>query len=162
MPGARKRLQLAALIVLIVIADQWTKSLARETLSDLPQHYAGGVLTFLLTENEGAFLSLGAHLPASARMALFAVAVSIAVIVALFLLLTSRVRGLDAMAVAMIAGGGIGNLIDRLVRHGRVTDFLLLSAGPLHTGIFNVADMAITGGVIWLLVSSFLPKRPAM
>jgi signal peptidase II len=59
----------------------------------------------------------------------------------------------------MIGGGGIGNLIDRLTRGGRVTDFLFMELGPLHTGVFNVADMAITGGVIWLLVTSFLPKK---
>jgi signal peptidase II len=162
MLGARKRLQLVVLIILIVFADQWTKHLARERLSFLPREYAGGVLTLFLTQNEGAFLSLGANLPKPVRVAVFAVAVMMAVAVALFLLVTGRVHGLDAVAVALIAAGGIGNLIDRLLRHGGVTDFLLLSAGPLHTGVFNVADMAITGGVIWLLISSFLPKRPAM
>ena len=54
--------------------------------------------------------------------------------------------------------GGGANLIDRLRFGGYVTDFLYLHAGPLHTGVFNVADMAITGGVIWLVLSSFAPK----
>ncbi|MGZ7078065.1 MAG: signal peptidase II, partial [Thermoanaerobaculia bacterium] len=62
-----------------------------------------------------------------------------------------------AVAVAMIGGGGVGNLIDRLTRGGRVTDFLFMQIGPLHTGVFNVADMAITIGVTWLFVSSMLP-----
>jgi len=62
------------------------------------------------------------------------------------------------VASLMIIGGGIGNLIDRIMRDGRVTDFIYLEAGPLHTGIFNVADMAITIGVMWLLVSSLLPR----
>ena len=42
---------------------------------------------------------------------------------------------------------------------GRVTDFLYLSAGPLHTGVFNVADMAITFGVIWLMTSWMFTSR---
>ena len=56
-------------------------------------------------------------------------------------------------------GGGAGNLIDRLRFGGRVTDFIYLAAGPLHTGVFNIADMAITGGVLWLALSSLWPKR---
>ena len=59
----------------------------------------------------------------------------------------------DEVALALILAGGVGNLIDRLRFVGRVTDFLYLSAGPLHTGVFNVADMAITLGILWLAVS---------
>ena len=70
-----------------------------------------------------------------------------------------RSHGIDAIAVALIAAGGIGNLIDRVMFHGRVTDFIYLAAGPVHTGVFNVADMAITSGVIWLVISSFAPKK---
>jgi signal peptidase II len=150
---------LAALIVAVVALDQWTKVLAREHLAPWPHTYAGGVVSLLHTENQGAFLSLGAKLPPATRTAIFSGAVSVAVLLALGMLVTARVHGIDAVAVALIASGGIGNLIDRLGRHGRVTDFLYLSAGPLHTGVFNVADVAITGGVIWLLVSSFVPRR---
>jgi signal peptidase II len=158
---AVKRLQLVLLITLIVAADQWTKQLARDLLPLHSRHFAG-VLSLVYVENEGAFLSLGANLPRSARVAIFTIAVMVAVTAALFLLLTARVQGLEAVAVALIGAGGIGNLIDRIGRHGRVTDFLFLSAGPgslLHTGVFNVADMAITGGVIWLLISSFMTKK---
>ncbi len=155
------RLLLVLLILFVVATDQWTKHLAREHLPLHERHYAG-VLSLVYVENEGAFLSLGSNLPRTARVAIFTVAVGLAVVVALFLLLSARVHGLDAVAVALIGAGGIGNLVDRLARHGRVTDFLYLSAGPgsfLHTGVFNVADMAITGGVIWMLISSFVPKK---
>jgi signal peptidase II len=56
------------------------------------------------------------------------------------------------MPIAFIIGGGIGNLIDRLRYGGFVTDFIYLAAGPLHTGVFNIADMAITGGVIAIVI----------
>lgn len=153
------RLQLVALIVVLVAADQWTKQLARQYLPLYHRDYAGGLLSLMYAENEGAFLSIGSTLPPAVRTAVFSLGVLIAVGIALFVVFTGRVHGFDAVAVAMIGGGGIGNLIDRLTRGGRVTDFLFMELGPLHTGVFNVADMAITGGVIWLLVASFLPKK---
>jgi signal peptidase II len=145
------------MILAVIALDQWTKHLVRLYLY-MPRVYFGGLLTLVFTQNEGAFLSLGATLSPAARTLIFTIAVGVAVIIALAMLAMKRVSGVDAIAVAMIAAGGVGNLIDRLARHGRVTDFIYLQAGPLHTGVFNVADMAITGGVIWLLVSSFLPK----
>ena len=147
-----------ALILAVIALDQWTKSLVRAHLQ-MPRVYAGGLLTLVFTQNEGAFLSLGANLSPAARMLVFTFAVGIAVAVALWILIKQRVHGIDAIAVALIAAGGIGNLIDRVMFHGRVTDFIYLAAGPLHTGVFNVADMAITSGVIWLVISSFAPKK---
>ena len=152
------RAVLALLILAVIAVDQWTKSLARAHLSPFPRTYVGGTVSLLHTENEGAFLSLGSTLPATTRTLIFTGAVAIAVLLALGMLITNRVHGYDAVAVALIAAGGLGNLIDRVFRGGRVTDFLYLSAGPLHTGVFNVADMAITLAVVWLLVSSFAPK----
>jgi signal peptidase II len=157
----KRGLALTMLIVAVVALDQWTKVLVRERLTPYPHSYAGGILSLLHAENEGAFLSLGANLPPATRALIFSGAVSIAVLLALGMLVTRRVHGIDAVAVALIAAGGVGNLIDRLGRGGRVTDFLYLSVGPLHTGVFNVADVAITGGVVWLLLSSFLPQRRA-
>jgi signal peptidase II len=147
-----------ALILAVIALDQWTKSLVRAHLQ-MPRVYAGGLLTLVYTQNEGAFLSLGANLSSTARTLIFTFAVGIAVAVALWILIKQRVHGVDAVAVALIAAGGIGNLIDRLMFHGRVTDFIYLAAGPVHTGVFNVADMAITSGVIWLVISSFAPKK---
>jgi signal peptidase II len=155
----RSRFILVLLVAAIVAADQWTKQLAREHLPLHPREFAGGLLSLTYAENQGAFLSFGATLPAHVRTAIFSVGVLIAIGVALFFVLTGRVHGIDAVAVAMIGGGGVGNLIDRLWRGGRVTDFLVMQIGPLRTGVFNVADMAITGGVIWLFVSSFRSKK---
>jgi signal peptidase II len=147
-----------ALILAVIALDQWTKFLVRAHLQ-MPRVYAGGLLTLVFTQNEGAFLSLGANLSPAARTFIFTFAVGIAVAVALWILIKQRVHGIDAIAVALIAAGGIGNLIDRVLFHGRVTDFIYLAAGPVHTGVFNVADMAITSGVIWLVISSFAPKK---
>ena len=67
--------------------------------------------------------------------------------------MTSPLRSL-----ALILAGGLGNQIDRLLFQGGVTDFLFLTLGPLHTGIFNVADMAIMAGALLLLLD--LQRQP--
>ena len=54
------------------------------------------------------------------------------------------------LAFAFVIGGGIGNLIDRIA-YGSVTDFLLIKLGMFKTGIFNMADMSVTTGVLILL-----------
>ena len=49
----------------------------------------------------------------------------------------------------------MSNLVDRFARKGLVTDFILLRVGPIHTGIFNVADLAIVAGLIILAASAW-------
>ena len=143
---------LSILIALILIADQYTKHLARGLREAGSIVY--GPLTLVYTENLGAFLSLGERLPPNVREWLFSGAVAIGLIaVGIYL-----VRKPD-VPLSLVFAGGVGNLIDRLRFHGRVTDFLYLQAGPLHTGVFNVADMAITAGAIWLLIEWTLPSR---
>lgn len=150
----QRRIILAIIIVLTIVLDQGTKLLARRSLMNtFPRRYAG-VLTLLYTENPGAFLSLGSTLPANVRHLVFDGLVSIGLLAAGFVLFTGRMQsGRDDAAIALIIGGGTGNLIDRFRFGGRVTDFIYLTAGPLHTGVFNIADMAITGGVLWLALS---------
>jgi len=157
----RRRLILLAIIALTIALDQGAKVLARRTLMNAyPIHR--GILTLLHTENQGAFLSLGADLPPNVRHLIFDGLVSIGLIAAAFVLFTGRMQpGPDDIAIAFIIGGGVGNLIDRFRLGGRVTDFIYLAAGPLHTGVFNVADMAITGGVLWLALSWMFRKKPA-
>jgi signal peptidase II len=160
---SRSRVTVVALLVAVtLIADQWTKALARAVLAvSAPREYLGGLVTLLYAENSGAFLSLGARMPEVVRTMVFTGLVVIALVVAAWVLVTGRVsqRG-DAYALALLIGGGIGNVIDRIAREGRVTDFIYLSAGPLHTGVFNVADMAITGAVLWLALTSARTSRP--
>jgi signal peptidase II len=153
-----RRALLLALVFFILVADQTTKSVARMTLAGAaPRHY--GVLTLVYTDNRGAFLSLGENFPESMRTIVFDIVVAIGLIVAIVALFRSKLHRGDDIALAAIIGGGIGNLIDRLRFAGRVSDFLYLAVGPLHTGVFNIADMAITFGVIWLMVSWMFSTR---
>jgi len=59
----------------------------------------------------------------------------------------------------LIVGGGLGNLIDRLFFGGKVTDFVSMGIGPLRTGIFNVADVAIMFGSLGMFLLMMLPER---
>ena len=65
------------------------------------------------------------------------------------------------LAIALVVGGGLSNLIDRLVNEGRVVDFMQLGIGPLRTGVFNVADVAIMGGLAVMLVVVFRDGKTA-
>ncbi|MGB3144040.1 MAG: signal peptidase II, partial [Maribacter sp.] len=61
-----------------------------------------------------------------------------------------NINSLLLLAFALVIGGGIGNLIDRIA-HGSVTDFFQIRLGIFRTGIFNMADVAVTTGVLLLL-----------
>ena len=157
----RRRIALALIVMLTIGCDQAAKALARRTLMN-SDPVKTGILTLFHTENAGAFLSLGSDLPPNLRHLIFDGLVSIGLIAAGFVLFTGRMQpGTDDVAIAFIIGGGVGNLIDRFRMGGRVTDFIFLQAGPLHTGVFNVADMAITGGVLWLALSWMFRKKTA-
>ena len=120
----------------LLAADQWTKHLARTHL----QHgdamrFAGNTITLVYAENSGAFLSLGAELPEIVRRFVLDGIVGIGLAVAAWVLFTGRMNGRwDEVALALIVAGGLGNLIDRMRNHGRVTDFLYLAAGNLSAG----------------------------
>jgi signal peptidase II len=159
-PRAARLLAFFVIACAVIGADQWTKHLVREYV-DLPRTYAGGLLTLLRTENTGAFLSIGADLPQSVRTFFFGGFVAVLLVIFTIAVVKGSIaRTGDTAAAAMVIGGGFGNLIDRLLRTGHVTDFLYLQAGALHTGVFNVADMAITAGVLWLILRSRERGRP--
>jgi signal peptidase II len=152
-----RTLQRIAVVTLTLLCcvgcDQMSKSAARVLLaSGDAQSFLGDSLRLQLVENPGSFLSLGASLPEHFRFALFTAAVA-ALLIGLVAasLFARRLQPWRVVALALVAGGGISNLIDRLLYNGRVTDFLNVGIGGVRTGIFNVADMAIMAGALLLL-----------
>ncbi|MCP4005159.1 MAG: signal peptidase II [bacterium] len=129
--------------------DQISKEIARSQLSGLaPIQLAFGTVELRLVQNSGAFLSLGSALPEIARVLIFQVGVPVLLLALCVVNLRDpALSKLQALGLALIAAGGIGNWIDRLLQDGTVTDFVRLGIGPLHTGIFNVADVAVFAGV---------------
>lgn len=162
-----RTLQRIAVVTLTLLCcvgcDQMSKSAARSLLvSGNAQSYFGDSLRLQLVENPGSFLSLGASLPEHFRFALFTGAVA-ALLIGLVAasLFARRLEAWRVIALALVAGGGISNLIDRLLYNGRVTDFLNVGIGGLRTGIFNVADMAIMAGALLLLWKMRSPAAEA-
>jgi signal peptidase II len=111
----------------------------------------GGVLRFELVANPGAFLSLGARLPEAVRAVLLIGLVPVMLGVFAWLALRARASLSQATAFGLIAGGGLANWLERVVDDGAVTDFVSLGLGPLRTGIFNLADLAIVAGLLLFL-----------
>lgn len=155
-----------ALIVLVIFTscigcDQATKLIAKRQL--VPGEvfsYAGDTFRLQYAENTGAFLSLGARLPESWRQWIFTILTGVFLLGLLVYLLASKTLTRTAfVCLALVCAGGIGNLIDRIAYDGRVVDFLNVGIGPLRTGIFNVADMAITFGALLLLLENFRARK---
>ena len=126
-----------------------------------PTPYLGDTLRIQYAENPGAFLGAGGGLPAQQRFWLLVV-VNAVVLIAIPAVLVARSDfGLRQMiAVSLLLAGGIGNLIDRVFHDGLVIDFLNVGIGPLRTGIFNVADMAIMAGFALLLLQRNSKPEP--
>lgn len=149
------------IILACIVVDQATKWLAKKYLApDGFISFAGDTFRFQYAENTGAFLSFGSSLPEPWRHILLTILVGFFLMGLLAYLIFSRTLPWHYTAcLSLVCGGGLSNLIDRLAYDGRVVDFLNTGIGSVRTGIFNVADMAITAGVILLLVDS-LRKTP--
>jgi len=145
---------LMLVLLFCVGCDQATKILAKSHLSTrLPMEYLNGAVRIQYAENTGAFLSLGANLPEEARFILFVLLVGPILITGMaFAFRSDRMTPAQKMGLILAVGGGMGNLIDRIA-HGAVVDFVSLGIGPLRTGIFNLADVAITTGLVLFLAA---------
>jgi len=140
-------------VVCCVVADQSSKHLVRGALrpGDV-EPVLGGIVEIRFTENPGVMHSLGARLPETIRFWLFTVGVSIITLGVLLWLLWRRSTSTQVLiACSLIVAGSTSNLIDRLQRGGRVLDYLLIDLVGRRTDIFNLADAAITAGVVLLL-----------
>ena len=156
----KKLSMLFILLFVCVGCDQGTKYTAkhflegRQTLS-----YMGDIFRLSYTENSGAFLSLGAGLPENIRLTLFVVLVSILLTGFLFFVIRNKeLNLLTVSSSALIIGGGLGNLMDRIINQGAVIDFMNIGIGSIRTGIFNGADLAILAG-IFIFAVSYAKKR---
>jgi len=146
-------LQVVGVLVPLILLDQATKRWAVETLRNRPvERFLGDTFRLGYAENTGVFLGWGDRFPPGIRFALFVGLVGIALVAALvYVLRTEALRRPQVIALAAILAGGLSNLGDRVGHDGVVIDFMNLGIGRLRTGVFNVADMAVTGGVLVLL-----------
>ncbi len=142
--------------------DQSAKLIASTILEQTgPIDLAGGLLRLQFVLNHGGFLGLGGGLSPSLRWWLFTFGVSLALLVVLRMAVARERPPLQVVALALILGGGIGNLLDRLALSGAVRDFAILGIGRLRTGVFNLADAAILLGAFVLLATTLQRSHPA-
>ena len=132
--------------------DQSTKLLVLGVLDETgPIDLAGGVFRLQFVLNQGGFLGLGGGLSPAARWWLFTFGVSIALLLVLRMAVSRGRPFLQVVGLALVLGGGIGNLLDRIVLEGAVRDFAIVGFGSVRTGVFNLADAAVLLGVaIWI------------
>lgn len=149
----RRRLRLILVIIGACVAlDQGTKAIARALLPPRTLHVLGDLVRLSLSENTGAFLSLGAELSPVLRFWVFTVVSALLVVaVAVYAILERELPRDVVVALACVVGGGASNLIDRVLWEGRVVDFLNFGIGNLRTGILNVADIFITFGALYVV-----------
>lgn len=146
------------LAVIVALIDQATKILVLHTLQPgEPVRIVGNLLRFYLTRNSGAAFSLGAN------VTWLFTTIQLAFIVGIVLWARKQLASFWInYGLALIAGGTLGNVIDRLLRTpgffvGHVVDFISLRG----FAVFNVGDMAISAGVVLVVIGIIQQERAA-
>ena len=140
-------LRFCAIFLLIMVADQATKQIMLDLIFDPPRRIEVlAILNLVPVWNRGMSFGMLAGGGAVVPIGLTGLAVAVS---AWLFWVVPRLRGVQRLAAALIAGGAIGNAIDRL-RFGKVVDFIDMHYAGLHWPAFNLADAAITiGAVLW-------------
>ena len=155
----RRGVLLCLLLAATAGCDRVTKHLAVTTLAGTPERsYLGDTVRLDYHENSGGFLSAGATWSLGARTAVFQGANAVFLLCSLFIAIRYKWSRLAKIGLVMFLAGGFSNLIDRIA-FGSVIDFLNVGVGPVRTGIFNVADVAIMAGVGLMVLESGLSRR---
>ncbi len=147
---------LISLIVATVLADQLTKAAALSLLSQGTAVPIVPGFNLTLGFNEGASFGMMGGIMAGKPLLMAALTGALTLA---FAIMAFRARhGLERAGLALVVGGALGNIIDRL-RQGAVTDFLDFYWRDWHWPTFNVADIAITLGAVLILAASFPLRR---
>ncbi len=155
------RYTLISTIVSVSIAlDQFSKVWVRSNFENYSEkNLIGEIFTLIKVENTGAFLGMGSELSEIPRILLLIVLpVVVLISITVYTYIEKTLDKISIIGFSLIIGGGIANIFDRIV-YGSVTDFLYINLGGIFkTGIFNIADLSVTTGMILILISSFKRK----
>jgi signal peptidase II len=160
-PPTRERVTALArwlvLALVVIVLDQWTKHLILEHFRTGGPVRVTSFFDIVLAFNTGAAFSFLADADGWQRAFFIGVAIAASAFI-VYLLWTHRGGKLFPFGLALILGGAIGNLWDR-VALGHVVDFLLFHYAGWSFPAFNVADSAITCGAAALIIDSFATTR---
>jgi signal peptidase II len=160
-PKPTNALAWLVLSVLIIVLDLWTKQLALAHLQPFQSvPFIEGFWNWTLAFNPGAAFSFLSDAGGWQRWLFGGLAVGISGLLTYWLTRIPRHDWRQALPYALIIGGALGNLIDR-VRYGHVVDFIDWYWRGYHWPAFNIADSAIVGGAVILLVFGFHNRPPA-
>ena len=144
-----------ALALLVILADQASKAWANDVLA-ASWIQVTGFFNLVLLRNTGSAFSFLADAGGWQKLLFSAVAIGVSAAMAAVIWKHSAEK-LAPAAAALVLGGAIGNLIDRLML-GSVTDFIDLHIGDIHWPAFNSADSAIVLGVIFFILIELRKK----
>lgn len=148
-----------ALSGLVIVLDAGTKLLAlRHLVLHQPVAVIDGLLNWTLIYNPGAAFSFLSDASGWQRWFFSLMAAGISTLLMVWLHRTRRGDWRQALPYALVIGGAIGNLIDRVV-HGHVIDFIDVYVGTHHWPAFNVADSAVVVGAIGVALVGFFGKH---
>ncbi|TNG01261.1 MAG: lipoprotein signal peptidase [Gammaproteobacteria bacterium] len=145
----------------VIVLDQVTKWLAESMLQFHQPVAVFPMFNLTLVHNSGAAFSFLSDAGGWQRWFFIILAVIVSTMVFQWLWRLRSTERLHAAALALILGGALGNLIDRVI-NGYVIDFIDMYYETYHWPVFNIADSAITIGVILLIIDlMFIPKKTA-
>ena len=149
MASAANRKMFWGVVLGVVVLDLVTKVIVVRSLpSHMPVRVAGDWVTLQLVYNRGA--AFGIHVGDYSRVVFTALALLALVVLGTMVKQTSEDQRVRLLALGLVCGGAVGNLIDRIRSARGVVDFIDVGVGALRWPTFNVADMAVTCGAITL------------
>lgn len=160
---SRRSIFIILTIVLTIAVDQISKIIVRNyVVPSERSNIIGKYFTLHNVENVGAFLGMGSDLsPILKLILLLILPIVVLSFVTYHIFKDKSLDRLSVFAFSSIIGGGIANVFDRVV-YGSVTDFFHIDLGGVfRTGIFNMADLSVSTGMILLLIVSFKKKKEA-
>jgi signal peptidase II len=159
-PRFNRSVLVLLLLILCVGCDQLTKDVAHQYLVLQPPHsWFHDTIRLEYAENAGAFLNFGGGFSEEVRVLLFQVFPALCLLALAMVLLIQPIPLATVIAWSLILGGGLGNLVDRIMNDGRVIDFMNLGIGRLCTGNFDVANVCISLGIALLIIEGFSSGR---
>ena len=155
------------LIIINITIDQISKVIVRSNIrlrTDIDRgeriNVIGDEFIMMNVENTGAFLGMGSDMSDTFRIIFLLILPTLVLAYLIYYIIVNKTLDkLSTIALSCIAGGGIANVFDRIA-FGKVTDFFYIDLGGVFkTGIFNVADMSVTFGMLVLIYTWFISSK---
>lgn len=156
-----RNLFIVLVIVFNIAIDQISKVLVRANFEYREiKSLIGDKFIMQYVENKGAFLGMGSDMNDTLKLIFLLILPTLVLgYVIYYIVKTKELDRLSLIAFCFIVGGGIANVFDRIV-YGQVTDFFFINLGGIFkTGIFNIADLSVTTGMIMLLFGGIFNQK---